>query len=204
MEKISNKAIREEKIKRLKEKILSEIQCELDNIKTTMMTITELENEFFNHCITTSYMLLGLKEYIDHSESFNTIIKEDPQNDLIVYNIADKYLNIWLQEDYNFIIQFKQHARNYPYDLFSVLNDIFFGFEFTNVFDIMQYEDKFKVNIVPTNETSFGISDTYHIINRKSNKDMHVFVPREKLFDIINENNYIVIDGKEYIEDVSF
>lgn len=136
MEKISDKAIREEKIERLKEKILSEIKYELDNIKTELLSCNKMEDNFFEYCITKSYRLLALKEYVERSGAFNTTFQYTP-DDPESYVVPDKYIDIWLQDDYNFTNQFMQHAssRKYKYELYNILTDEFLGLFFTNDVD---------------------------------------------------------------------
>ena len=54
------------------------------------------------------------------------------------------------------------------------------------------------INIVPTLETSYGISDEYHITDMNNNI-LHFNVKHEDLPSVIYDNNYMVVSGEEYI-----
>lgn len=147
-EKISEIPIREEKIKKLKEKILTEIDKYLVRDREEMR-IYLMENdtdiEDWNFLIIREFSLLRLKEYIENDNSFWAFEGRCDYKDIITYQISDKKLNIWLQDDYNF-------TSNYLYkiefegfcDVYEILNDRYFGYEFTNIFDEIQYNDRMK------------------------------------------------------------
>ena len=70
-EKISDKPIREDKIKRLKEKILTEITDELNFIKEGMRECLS-NDKAFSFLVKRSFALLNLKEYIDSENVFQS------------------------------------------------------------------------------------------------------------------------------------
>lgn len=66
----------------------------------------------------------------------------DSSRDIVIYTISDKDLNIWLQEDYSFTINFLIKAESVDYDIFQLLNDEYFGYSFTNICESILYDKK--------------------------------------------------------------
>lgn len=142
-EKISDKPIREDKIKRLKEKILTEITDELNFIKEEMRECLS-NDKAFNFLVKRGFALLTLKEYIDSEYVFQSFEAIFPDEDIIIYKVSDRDLSIWLQDDYSLVHNFLYRAVDYEYDVFPLLNDRYFGYDFTNIFDVVLYEKKIK------------------------------------------------------------
>lgn len=142
-EKISDKPIREDKIKRLKEKILTEITDELNFIKEEMRECLS-NDKAFNFLVKRGFALLNLKEYIDSEHVFQSFEALFPDKDIIIYKVSDRDLSIWLQDDYSLVHNFLYRAEDYEYDVFPLLNDRYFGYDFTNIFDVVLYEKKIK------------------------------------------------------------
>lgn len=95
--------------------------------------------------ITEEFSLLRLKEFIEQPELFQSFEARYDDKDIIIYQVADNYLNIWLQEDYNFTLNFLCKIKYEEfYDVYEILNDRFFGYEFTNIIDKIQYQEKLK------------------------------------------------------------
>ena len=146
-EKISEKPIREEKIKKLKEKIYSEI----DNV--TKRTIREMrallsdgidKNEElkkdWDFLVTREFCLARLRDFISDNSAFQTIEAEYPAHDIVIYQVSDEYLNIWLQDDYNFTLSFLGEIKDRKtFDVYEILNDRYFGYEFVSAFEIIKY-----------------------------------------------------------------
>ena len=146
-EKISEKHIREEKIKKLKEKIYSEID---DITKRTMREMLVLlsdgidKNEElkkdWDFLVTREFCLARLREYINSDFAFQTIEAEYPAHDLVIYQVSDEYLNIWLQDDYNFTLSFLGEIKDRKtFDVYEILNDRYFGYEFVSAFEVIKY-----------------------------------------------------------------
>lgn len=142
-DKISDISIREEKVRRLKAKILTEIDEEFKRLQDETKIYLS-SDEFFNHLIKTSFVLLNLKEYIGKENTFMFCEAEYPDDDVIVYTVSDKNLEIWLQEDYSFVFNFLFKAEEYNFDVFPLLNERYFAYNFTNIFDSAAYETKMK------------------------------------------------------------
>lgn len=144
MEKLSEKEIRDKKIVQLKEKIKKEIEEKILDNKQYMKAYLE-ENDFdtWNLLITETFALLKLKEYVELNTSFNMIETCIPEKDIIIYTISIDLINLWLQDEYKFVNQF---LLNMEYDeiknVFTMLNEKYFAYEFTNIFDIILYKQK--------------------------------------------------------------
>lgn len=139
-EKISDESIRIEKVKKLNRKILSEIDDLLRKYRNGLSK--NLNDIGFEFCVRRSFALLELKKYVENEYSFMSYEAKDYNNDIVVYTISDKDLNIWLQEDYSFVIRFLVEAENVDYDVFQILNDKYFGHNFTNICESILYDDK--------------------------------------------------------------
>lgn len=139
-EKISDEIIRIEKVKKLKRKILSEINAMLNKYRNVTSKIPT--DKGYEICIKQSFALLKLKEYIEDEHSFMNYETKDYNNDIIVYTVSDKNLNIWLQEDYPFTINFLMKAKNVDYNVFQLLDDGYFGYNFTNICESILYDKR--------------------------------------------------------------
>lgn len=137
-EKISDTLIRKEKVRKLKIKILDEIEKDLNVIKEELKVCTIP----FDVLIKDSFALLNLKEYISDEHTFMDFVAQYPDIDIIIYQVRDECLNVWLQDDYYFVRQFLYQARDYDYNVFSILHDKYFGHDFTNIYDFIAYEKK--------------------------------------------------------------
>lgn len=62
--------------------------------------------------------------------------------DIVVYTVSKKTLNVWMQKDYNFIYNYLDKAEENEYNVFPLLNDKFFGYEFLNSFDYILYDER--------------------------------------------------------------
>ena len=139
-EKISDEIIRIEKVKKLKRKILSEINVRLNKYRNLTSKIPN--DKGYEICIKQSFALLKLKEYIEDKYSFMDYQCRDSSRDIVIYTISDKDLNIWLQEDYSFTINFLIKAESVDYNIFQLLNDEYFGYSFTNICESIFYDKK--------------------------------------------------------------
>lgn len=141
-EKISDEIIRIEKVKRLKQKILSEINVSLNRYKN--MISKNPNDKGCELCIKQSFALLKLKEYIEDKYSFMDYQYRDANRDIVIYMISDKDLNIWSQEDYSFITKFLVESERVDYDVFLLLNDKYFGYSFTDICESILYDKRYE------------------------------------------------------------
>lgn len=139
-EKISDEIIRIEKVKKLKRKILSEIDDLLSKYRNGLSE--NLSDRGFEFFVRRSFALLELKKYVETEYSFMSYEVKDYKNDIVVYIVSDKDLNVWLQEDYSFAISFLIQAEDVDYDVFQLLNDKYLGYNFTNMCEYILYDKK--------------------------------------------------------------
>lgn len=141
-ERISEKAARVEKVQRLKKRILSELEQKQNNVKTLLQRDLSAEDYVFT--INDAFALVKLKEFLQEDTSFMRVIAANQDQDIIIYNVSDKDLNVWLQDGYSFVGKFLMQAAERGYDIFSMLNDQYFGTEFTSVIEQLLYEEMQK------------------------------------------------------------
>ena len=136
-DKISNETERVDKVKKVKEKILSEIKNEMIVYKNQMQhAITDEDFEYF---VRNSFALLELKKFLENEDSFMRYEIKLPAKDIVIYMVSDKNLSIWLEDDYSFIHNFLDKVEKNEYNVFPLLNDRFFETYFTNICDSILY-----------------------------------------------------------------
>lgn len=136
-DKISNEKERIDKVKRVKEKILSEIENEMAAYKEQMQhAITDEDFEYF---VRNSFALLELKKFLENEDSFMHYEIKIPTKDIVIYMVSNKNLSIWLEDDYSFVHNFLDKVEENEYNVFQLLNDRFFGIYFTNICDSVLY-----------------------------------------------------------------
>ena len=138
-DKISDEKIRREKVSKLKEKILFEMGIKLSYIKKSIIKHTDDSFDFY---IKTGYALLKLKEYIENDNSFMSYVAKYSDENIIIYTIPDKNLDVWMQKDYFFVQRFLFKVEESDYIIDSMLTDKYFGSDFTNICDLILYENK--------------------------------------------------------------
>ena len=137
IEKIPDQTQREEKVTKLKEKILKEIDSLLYRFKIAASE-TEASMIDFEFDVKRSFALFKLREYINNPASFNQTWGKG----YII--IKDLHINMWLQEDYTFAFDFLGKAEENDYNVFPLLNDEFFELHFTNIVAEILYEQKLQ------------------------------------------------------------
>lgn len=128
---------RDEKIMKLKNKILNEIDALLKKYKTTAVQ-AESSMETFEFVIKNSFVLLKLKDYVSNTASFNQMRDKN-------YIISNLHIDMWLQEDYDFVFDFLSNAEDHDYNVIPLLNDNFFESYFTDIVDEILYKQKDKL-----------------------------------------------------------
>ena len=131
-EKISDEIVRREKIRKLKEKIMSEIEKEISNCKKELQSNIQDKD----------FALLELKQYLKNDYCFMRYEAKYNDKDIVIYMVSDKDLDIWLQKDYSFVENYLLKAEEAGYNIFPILNDKYFGYNFTNIFDSILYDKK--------------------------------------------------------------
>ena len=138
--KISDEKIRREKVNKLKRKILSEINSRISYIKAHM--ITDTNNKYFDLFIKTSYALLRLKEYIEDDNCFMEYVAKYHNEDIVIYIVSDKNLNIWMSDDYSFISIYLLNAEDIDYNVDFILTDQYFEYNFTSICESILYDKR--------------------------------------------------------------
>ena len=143
-EEIKNKQERLEKIEKLKEKILKEIERENKLLKKELFCLSNENNDSkeYDDLVTKSYQLIELKKYIQDENSFCSIQFRDCITGDTIYFVSIKNINIWLDESYNFVSNYLSKLENKEYILFELLDDQYFGKHFTHIFDEMRFDRK--------------------------------------------------------------
>ena len=124
----------DEKIAKLKKKILNEIDSLLERYKAEAS-----QAESFEFAVKNSFALIKLRDYINNPVSFNQIWNNG-------YIISDLHIDMWLQEDYSFAFNFLYIAEEHNYNIIPLLNDNFFELYFTDIVDEALYKQKLQKN----------------------------------------------------------
>lgn len=140
-EKISEEEIRREKVEKVKNKILSEIYERLYAYKRRIQQNTEISDEEFDYCVRKSFALLELKKYLLNDNCFMSYEAKYGDKDIVIYMVSEKELNIWAQKNYNFVFNFLRKVEENEYNVYPLLNDRFFGYNFTDAFDHILYDE---------------------------------------------------------------
>lgn len=125
---------RDEKIAKLKKKILNEIDSLLERYKAEAS-----QAESFEFAVKNSFALIKLRDYTCNPASFNQMWNND-------YIISDLHIDMWLQEDYSFVFNFLYNAEEHNYNIIPLLNDNFFELYFTDIVDEALYKQKLQKN----------------------------------------------------------
>lgn len=125
---------RDEKIAKLKKKILNEIDSLLERYKAEAS-----QAESFEFAVKNSFALIKLRDYINNPVSFNQIWNNG-------YIISDLHIDMWLQEDYSFTFNFLYIAEEHNYNIIPLFNDNFFELYFTDIVDEALYKQKLQKN----------------------------------------------------------
>lgn len=105
-EKISESAIRQNKVNTLKAKIHKEIEKYTSSIRENMKILLEQEiinTEMWDYCVNVAFFLTQLTEFVDWEGAFQNKEAENPKKDAVVYTISVDEIDIWLQEEFNFV-----------------------------------------------------------------------------------------------------
>ena len=150
-EKISDELKRQEKVNRLKSKILSDINKKIDVCKRELHS-DATSDEDYSFWVYRYFYLLELKKYIENKYTFMCCTYECEDKDIRIYIINDLYLNIWLQDDYSFVdtflykLEFETKIECSYSNMYPYLNDNYFGYNFTDIVDEVLYKQKLQKN----------------------------------------------------------
>ena len=146
MEKISEQHIRLAKVQKLKKKILSEIKGFSNYLKEGLKEVCNddrLFSEFFVKAVFEQTKLIYLKQFVNDPSFFMKVVMKDVSYDVIVYNVSDKHLDMFIDNDFLFTQKFLEQTSNIEItDLDNYLNDSFFEFSFVSTFEEMMHDKK--------------------------------------------------------------
>ena len=148
-EKISESTIRQDIINALKNKILNEIDEYNIRVKEYMKLLLNhdtIDDELWKHYVDTAFFLEKLTEFINREQAFTSFEVSYPDRDMIIYTISSEEIDIWLQEDYNFVhsLLFLIESENGFWCIYNYLNDRFLSQNLTNIFERILYNKKQK------------------------------------------------------------
>lgn len=143
-EKISETHLREEKVRKVKEKILEEIEKAFDINRFFMEArfedgIIPAPHEW-RDLIEKEYFLIKLKDFIESKNCFMKFNMKYEEYDAIVWTIPDINLNIWLQDNYNFTTQFIAFCKRHNCCVCDVLDEEFLAYDFISLIDKQAYK----------------------------------------------------------------
>ena len=141
-EKLSNEPKRRIKVSKLKKKILEEIKKELDIYKRVIGE-TNSDDVFFD-LVRRGFVLLELQRYIENKSTFMRQYANFEYDDIVIYIVSEKSLNIFLQDDYHFVFKFLLNAEENGWNVFKMLDDQYFEHEFISIIDSILYDKKQK------------------------------------------------------------
>lgn len=139
-EKLSNEPKRRIKVSKLKKKILEEIKKELDIYKRVIGE-TNSDDVFFD-LVRRGFVLLELQRYIENKNTFMRQYANFEYDDIVIYIVSEKSLNIFLQDDYHFVFKFLLNAEENDWNVFKMLDDQYFEHEFISIIDSILYDKK--------------------------------------------------------------
>lgn len=139
-EKLSNEPKRRIKVSKLKKKILEEIKKELDIYKRVIGE-TNSDDVFFD-LVRRGFVLLELQRYIENKNTFMRQYANFECDDIVIYIVSEKSLNIFLQDDYYFVFKFLLNAEENGWNVFKMLDDQYFEHEFISIIDSILYDKK--------------------------------------------------------------
>lgn len=137
-EKTCDKKIRLEKVNKIKTKILAEIEKELKLLKEEIES--GISEEYYVYCIKQSFSLFALKDYINSKYTF--MDWEAMNDEFVVYKISDEQLNIFLQDEFSFVIIFLMKVEEKGFNVFPLLTDAYFGYRFIPVIETVRYRQR--------------------------------------------------------------
>lgn len=149
MEKISEQHLRIAKVQKLKKKILSEIEAFSNYLKEGLKEVCcddKLFSEFFEKAAIEEVKLISLKKFVNDPSSFMKVIMKDPRHDVIVYGVSDRHLDMFIDDDFQFVQNFLTKTAHIEICdmLIDYLSDGFFEFNFVSAFEEVLYDKKLK------------------------------------------------------------
>lgn len=150
MEKTSNQHLRLAKVQKLREKIISEIEgfsnCHQENLRILCLSGDNKQfSEYYRRAAKVEVELIYLKQYVNSESFFMDFVMRDEVNDITIYVVPDKHLDMYLEDEFLFTFNFLSKISNIDiWNLNHYLNDKFFAFHFISTFEEVLYDKKIK------------------------------------------------------------
>ena len=126
------------KVQQLKKKILDELNCVQRDLQTSLQR--DLSAEDYAFAINCAFALIQLEKFLQEDGSFMHEIAMYSEQDIVIYNVANRDLCIWLQDRFNFVERYLMLASERNFNVFAMLNDKYFGGGFTSVIERALFE----------------------------------------------------------------
>lgn len=147
IEKLSDQEVRIKLINKFKEKIFKEIEKNMKNdlqlIKSyTYSDIENMESDQYNEFKYLSKKIsicLFMREWI-MKNSFMSTIKVSEEDDCVIYKISSRHLELWLQDDYDFMWNL---IDRFGYDTLHLTDEMLEN-KFTSIIDEALFTEKKK------------------------------------------------------------
>lgn len=146
-EKISESAIRQSKINALKTKIRKEVEERTYRVQASMRVLLEQKTrsaEEWGYCVNLAFFLTQLTEFISWEGAFQNKEVEYPNEDIVIYTISIDEIDIWLQENFNFVshlLSVIEHDNGFA-NIAGYLDDRFLSRGLLNIVERTLYEQK--------------------------------------------------------------
>lgn len=148
-EKISESAVRQSKINALKTKIRKEVEEYTCCVQASIRMLLEQEimnAEEWGYCVNVAFFLTQLTEFVDWDGAFQNKEVEYPNKDIVVYTIPLDEIDIWLQENFNFVshlLSVINHGNGFA-NIARYLDDRFLSRGLLNVVERTIYEQNLR------------------------------------------------------------
>lgn len=141
---------REEKVKKLKEKILDEIKVFVQNIGT--ISGDDLYDEEGLYSIDSLFIVRSLYEYINKERAFMEVAKVF--SDRVIYELNENLIDRFLHPSFNFTFNYVYVCIENPATVFNMskcMNDKFINFNVMSVIESLIIDKKIKEESEITN-----------------------------------------------------
>ena len=149
MEKISEESIRRQKIDEIKSRGMKEILERKNKLKQAISTSDNIE--IIDRLVKEYYALIVLENYFNDENSMMDFTAKRYKEDVAIYKIPIKYLNIWLESDsivsrYLTFVLFDEDFENEAESVIPYLTDEMIGHSdrFITAIDSILYDEKHK------------------------------------------------------------
>lgn len=139
-EEIANKPIRMAKINRFKGRVLIELRERLANISDMMRVIDKDEQSNFAAWVFENFVLTSLASYLFESYSMTKEVNKNESVGLVVYAIPTETIDVWLQDDYDFVERYLQWCYQNKPKFIPVLTDEIMAHYLVTPIELALYE----------------------------------------------------------------